>query len=309
MSDQFSLATSWPTALAASVVDDCGSPLINGSVVASFSNGDPPLSMVSLKDGRWTGTWAPRAAALQVTVTVDAELPGTTISGRAQVQGSLQANNNAPQIASGGVAPLLAPGSVITIMGSRLADSQTASSQPPLPAQLGGATVLLGTEALPLFSTSDQMIQAQVPFDVAVNTRQQLIVARGSAYTVPQSVTVAPAQPVILSVYDGSAPADQNHPVRAGDTLTLYCSGLGAVSPRVMAGVAAPADPISQVASPVTVTVGGLTTQVASASLTPGMTGMYQVTTIVPTGVPSGAAQVVVSIAGQSSAPGIVTAP
>jgi len=24
---------------------------------ASFSNGDPPLSMASLKDGRWSGTW------------------------------------------------------------------------------------------------------------------------------------------------------------------------------------------------------------------------------------------------------------
>ncbi len=277
--------------------------------MASFSNGDPPLSMVSLKDGRWTGTWAPRTAAPQVIVTLNAELPGTGVSGTAQIQGNLQANNDAPQIANGGVTPLLAPGSVISITGSRLAASQTATSQPPLPTQMGGTSVLLGAEVLPLFSTSDQMIQAQAPYDVAVNTRQQLIVVRGNSYTAPEAVTVAPAQPVILSIYDGQTIAGQSNPVQAGDTLTLYCLGLGAVNPPVIAGTAAPGDPISQVASPVTITVGGITAQVASASLIPGMTGMYQVTAIVPTGVPSGAAPVVLIIAGQSSPPVSVTAP
>src|SRR5262249_41914680 len=130
IADQFNAPTSWPTALEAAVVDDCGAPLGSGSVVASFSNGDPPVSMVSLKDGRWTGTWTPRGTAPQVTITLDAEVPGEGVRGTAQIQGGLRTNTGAPQIASGGVASLLAPGSVITISGSRLADTSASAAQP-----------------------------------------------------------------------------------------------------------------------------------------------------------------------------------
>jgi hypothetical protein len=35
----------WPVTIEARVVDDCGEPLINGSVTASFSNNDPPLAL------------------------------------------------------------------------------------------------------------------------------------------------------------------------------------------------------------------------------------------------------------------------
>src|SRR5262249_20393886 len=185
-----------------------------------------------LKDGRWTGTWQPRSAALaQVTVTVAAEVPGTGVRGTAQLVGGLQSNNNAPQVASGGVASLLAPGSIVSITGTRLADSQAPTRQPPLPTELGGASVLLGAEILPLFSTSDSRIDAQVPYDIAVNAQHQLIVRRGNSYTVPEAVTVAPAQPLIISVFDGAAAADASHPIQAGVTLPLNCSRLAPMSP------------------------------------------------------------------------------
>src|SRR5262249_52983729 len=58
---QFSVPAAWPVSLQADVVDDCGNFLNQGSVVASFSNGDPPLSMLPLGAGRWTATWLPAA--------------------------------------------------------------------------------------------------------------------------------------------------------------------------------------------------------------------------------------------------------
>jgi uncharacterized protein (TIGR03437 family) len=309
LADQFTISAAWPASLEAVVVDDCGNPLSNGSVVVSFSNGDPPLSMVSLKDGRWTGTWEPRGAVSgQVTVTLTAEIPGTAIRGVAQLQGGVQSNNTAPVVASGGIASLLAPGSVFSIYGSRLAGSQAASSQPPLPLQLGGATVLLGGEPLPLFYASDQRIDAQVPYDVAVNAHHQLVVARGASYTIPETITVAPAQPIIASIYDGSTLLDANHSIAAGDALVLYCSGLGLVDPPVPAGSPAPASPRSQVTSPVSVTIGGIPAEVDFAGLTPGSSGQYQVNVIVPAGIPSGPAPVQLSVAGQTSAPVNVTA-
>jgi len=308
LANQFTVSTSWPTSLEAVVVDDRGAPLTSGAVTATFSNGDPPLTMVSLKDGRWTGTWQPRSAGLaQVTVTISAEVPGTAIQGSAQLIGGLQSNNNAPQVASDGVASLLAPGSIVSITGSRLADSQATAGQPPLPTELGGASVLLGAEILPLFSTSDSRIDAQVPYDITVNARHQLIVRRGTSYTVPEAVTVAPAEPVIISVYDGAVIADQNNPIQAGDTLTLNCSGLGAVSPPVVAGTPAP-DPPAQVANTVSVSIGGVDSPINSAVLTPGSSGLYTVSVTVPGGVPSGSAQIVLSVAEQSSSPVTVIA-
>ncbi len=39
--DNFQVFAAWPVSLEATVVDDCGIPLSSGSVVVSFSNGDP----------------------------------------------------------------------------------------------------------------------------------------------------------------------------------------------------------------------------------------------------------------------------
>jgi uncharacterized protein (TIGR03437 family) len=304
LGEQFGVSTSWPTSLEAVVVDDCGIPLASGSVVVTFSNGDPPLNMVSLKDGRWTGTWQPRSSAsAQVTINLAAEAPGTNIRGTAQLVGSLQSNNNAPQVDSGGISSLLAPGAIVSIFGSRLADRQATSSQLPLPTELGGASVLVGAEILPLFSASEKRIDAQLPYDLAVNARHQLIVRRGNSYTVPESVTVAPAQPIIISIYNGQTAVDPQHPAQAGDTITLNCSGLGAVDPPVLAGAPAPADPLSRVTGQVSVTVGGVDAQFNSAALTPGASGLYQVSLTIPAGIPPGDAQVLLSVAGQTSPP------
>ena len=276
-------------------------------MVSTFSNGDPPLAMISLKDGRWTGTWQPRGVPSQVTITLTAEVPGTSVRGSAQLLGGVQSNRLAPQVDSGGIASILAPGGIVSIFGLRLADSQTTSSQLPLPIELGGASVLLGAQALPLFSASEQRIDAQVPYDVSVNARHQLIVRRGNSYTVPESVTVAAARPIVISIYNGQTAVDPEHPLQAGDTITLNCSGLGAVDPPSRAGTPAPADPLSRVTNLVSVTVGGFDAKVNSAVLTPGTSGLYQVSATVPDGIPTGDAQILLSVAGQTSPSVMVT--
>src|SRR5271165_432437 len=73
LGSSFATVASWPTPIEATVVDDCGTFLKSGSVVASFSSGDPALSLLSLQDGRWAATWQPRSAATQVTITVQAQ--------------------------------------------------------------------------------------------------------------------------------------------------------------------------------------------------------------------------------------------
>jgi uncharacterized protein (TIGR03437 family) len=80
------------------------------------------------------------------------------------------------------------------------------------------------------------------------------------------------------------------------------------VDPPVAAGVPAPANPPSQVINPVSVTIAGIDAQFNSAVLTPGASGLYQVSVTVPGGIPSGDVQVLVGVAGQTSAPVTVTA-
>jgi uncharacterized protein (TIGR03437 family) len=83
---------------------------------------------------------------------------------------------------------------------------------------------------------------------------------------------------------------DVAHPARAGDVLVIYCVGLGAVSPPVAAGAAAPLSQLSSTVNPTTVTIGGVAAQPSFAGLTPGFAGLYQVNVQVPSGVAPGSA-------------------
>ena len=98
--------------------------------------------------------------------------------------------------------------------------------------------------------------------------------------------------------------ADANHPVTVGQTIVIYCTGLGEVTPGIAAGTQTPASPLSTTVNPVTVTIGGVNAPVAFAGLTPLQTGLYQVNAVVPAGVaPGNQVPVVVTAAGQASAP------
>ncbi len=324
LGSDFNVPAAWPIPLEVRVVDDCAAPLAAGSVVATFSNGDPALQLVSLRDGRWSGTWQPSAARLpQVTITVSAEVTDLKIQGVAQVTGGLQANATPPVLIPGGIvsaaslsprAPL-APGSIVSIFGARLSEGQSLATRLPLETQLAGTLVTIGGRPLPLLFASEGQINAMLPFDVPVNTRHQLIVRRGGSYTVPEAVVIAAAQPAIFTkdqngkgqgiILDSQNRfAEPANPVRAGDAIVIYCSGLGLPDPPVPAGSGAPSSPLATTVNPVTLTIGGVRANVFFAGLAPGFAGLYQVNAFVPQGVmPGSAVPVVLTVAGQDSPP------
>jgi hypothetical protein len=59
--NNFAQPTAWPTPLAVLLVNDCGSPVTNAQVVATFNNGDPPLALVATDttSGIYSATWTP----------------------------------------------------------------------------------------------------------------------------------------------------------------------------------------------------------------------------------------------------------
>ena len=203
----FTGTVGWPTALEVTVVDDCGNPLVSGSVTVTFSSGDPALALESLNNGSWTATWNATHTASSVTITAQAQEVKPALTGTASIGGTLQANTATPAVASGGVVGVfnsianqpLAPGAYAAIYGSNLSAGLNVSDKYPFSLQLGGTSVFLGDEQLPLQFTSAQQINVVVPYDVPVNSTRQLVVQNGSAISIPQSVVIAAAQPVILT--------------------------------------------------------------------------------------------------------------
>jgi adhesin/invasin len=94
-------------------------------------------------------------------------------------------------------------------------------------------------------------------------------------------------------------------PAAIGETIVIYCTGLGSVTPKVKEGSPAPSvPPLSTTDNPVTVTIGDQPAKVVFSGLTPGYAGLYQINAVVPSGITTGnAVSVVVSVAGQTSPP------
>jgi uncharacterized protein (TIGR03437 family) len=324
----FSSAVGWPTAIEVTVVDDCGNPLVSGSVTVTFSSGDPALSLASIGGGMWSATWNTTHTASSVTITAQAQEAQPALTGKAAIGGTVQLTTAVPVVSSGGVVSAanfganqpLAPGSFAAIFGSNLSTGLNESTQLPLSLQLGGTAVVLAGAQLPLLFTSGQQVNVVVPYNVPVNSTQQLVVQNGKAISIPQSVVIAAAQPAIFTQNGsgtGAALVDVfqsdgtelpvNSSVTGGDVIILYCSGLGAIDPPVAAGSQAPASPLSHTVNPVTVTIGQAKAQVLFAGLAPSFAELYQVNVQIPSGLPSGTAVLTLSVGGQQSAPVSIT--
>jgi uncharacterized protein (TIGR03437 family) len=325
----FTVPAGWPVALQANVVDDCGNPLDQGSVVVSFSNGDPPLNLLSLRGGgQWQATWSPsNQESAKFTLTVNAEAAQPVLQGSLQVSGDLQNTSDAPQLSSvvsgASFAPgvPVAPGAIVSVFGSQLADASAEASGLPLAGTLKGATVVIAGEPSPLFYASSGQVNAAIPFDVTPNTSQQVLVTRDTTISVPISVDVAPAQPAVFLNPQANAAnqgsifavrttssgqtsflAGSSTPATAGDALVIYCAGLGGVDKTIAPGAASPSSPPAKTNDTPQVTIGGKTAPVAFSGLTPGLVGVYQINALVPSGVTAGdQIPVVVNVSGQVS--------
>ena len=168
---------------------------------------------------------------------------------------------------------------------------------------------------MPLLFVSDSQVNAMIPYGVPANTQHQVILQRGRTFAFGEPITLADAQPAIFSLDqtgegqaiiirgDGQL-ARPGSAVKKGDAVVVYAAGLGALEPALLAGFPAPSDPLSRVASPIQLTIGGAEAEVFFAGSTPGFTGLYQINAYVPGTAPSGeAVEVVLTVANQLSRP------
>ena len=216
----------------------------------------------------------------------------------------------------------LAPGSIGSLYGKHLAGiTSVADSAPPLPTALGGTSLTFAGTLMPLFFVSPGQVNFQVPWaTVSGPVPVQLTVAAGqlsSSVTVTitryspalfttNSQGTGQASALISGTATIAAPAGtfaDSRPAKAGEFVSLYCTGLGDVNHRPATGSAAPSTPsLSATLEPPTVTVGGVPANVSFSGLAPGYVGLYQVDIRIPDNAPSGAAvPVALSIGGVQS--------
>jgi uncharacterized protein (TIGR03437 family) len=314
--DNFALHSGAPTPLEVVFVDDCGNPITNGTVTASFSNGDPAIEMISTGNGHYVQTWTP--------LNPSASLPNGNLSAAFQgfasglspalteVIGSVTMDS-LPAIATGGVlnnlspqigAPV-APGTVVQLYGSSLATGAGSATiiNGQLSTTIGGVSVLVGGLNAPLFYTSSGQIDLQIPSELQPNQQYQVIVDNNGVRSKPESINTTAVQPGLASFPDGTVIAQDinyqlinaQNPAHAGDVITLYLTGMGATTPAVPTGMVSPATPLAVTTVQPQVTIDGVAGEVSFSGLTPGAVGLYQINVRIPAGARTGDLPLVVS--------------
>jgi len=305
LGNRFSLQGGWPIPMLVQAVDDCGSAVATATVAASFTGNEPPLVFQNLRNGNYAATWVP-ATKGSIGVTIRAVASGLE-DGVFQFSGSLGEASKLPLVFRDGWVNAasfdrykpLAPGMIFSLFGSNLAEGKNLASQIPLPRSLGNIKATIGGYEAPLFYADGGQVNAQVPFELTPGVAT-LVVTGKDAAGAPGTVTIVNAQPGVFTVSQSGTGqgvvldglnnlVDSSHAVKAGEVVVIYATGLGATSPAVATGQAAPAvPPLALVTTPVKVTIGGVEAAVEFAGLAPGFVGLHQVNARVPAGVAAG---------------------
>lgn len=164
----------------------------------------------------------------------------------------------------------LAPGSLFSVFGSKLT----------------GAVRVNGQNAPVNFANAGQ-VNAQVPYGAS----GEAAVTVGTSP--PEPVTIAPAsiQPFVYAGtrraiavnQDGSLNGPEN-PESRGRVVVIYATGIGAVTPEIETGQAAPLDRLLSAAAPYSATLGGVNAPVLFLGLAPGFIGLAQANILIPEG-------------------------
>ena len=212
---------------------------------------------------------------------------------------------NAASFAAGPIAP----GEIVSIFGSNLADATPARcpSTLPLATSCAGVSVLVNGKAAPLFVVLASEVNFQVPVDITGTTATLQVTRQTGAQTLQSAVVnvaVAPTAPGLFT--DGNGALVPSSTAQPGDTASAFGTGFGVTNPVVASGNAATGQ--VAVVAPVTVTVGGQAATVVYAGLDPGLVGTNEVTFKVPLGLPPpGNLPVVANVGGINSKSALLT--
>lgn len=196
----------------------------------------------------------------------------------------------------------IAPGELITISGSNLApDPLVVDSN--FPNKLDGIQVMINNVAAPIYYASSRVVSVMVPYATGQTgppIAQIQVINNGVAsntVTVFTSLTApgvftTPAGGLgyaIAQHYPSYALVSPSNPAVAGETLIVYMTGLGTVTPPVPDGSITPLAPVSNADNTITSYIGSASATQGFAGLAPGEpASIYTMNITVPTGLSAG---------------------
>jgi uncharacterized protein (TIGR03437 family) len=202
---------------------------------------------------------------------------------------------------------VFAPGMLLYVAGSQLSPVVQTAGSVPFPDFMGDVSATINGLAAPLFYVSPGQMNIQIPYEITPGIANLTVSSFGESWGI--SFTVGAAAPGIFAAQDGSLVPTASG--GRGETLPLFITGQGPVSPSVPTGAAPSAStPLSQLPAPilpVTVTVGGITAAPKFVGIPPGLVGVTQINFQIPQNAPLGPQPVVVTIGGLASAPVTLT--
>jgi uncharacterized protein (TIGR03437 family) len=201
----------------------------------------------------------------------------------------------------------IAPGEFVNIYGTGLPIKN--ASAPPFPTNLGGVQLLINNTPAPLFQVTATNVYGVVPYSLTGSTAT-IVLVNGGTQSNTITVSVASTAPGVASLAQNGLGAgaithangtvvSASSPASRGETVVIYLTGLGAVTPPVADGAGATG--LSRSNSVQAIYFGATSTDPGSISfqgLTPGYPGLYQINVTIPLGVnPSAAVPVAIQTA------------
>jgi uncharacterized protein (TIGR03437 family) len=202
----------------------------------------------------------------------------------------------------------VAPGGIVSILGSSLATSTVSQDTAPLPTALVDTTVTMDGQAARLLYVSPEEIQAQIPSTAIAGRDLEVRIAYRGAETEPfisPGANVKEAAPAILNYsVPGSdviwammkqANGKWNGPLGGGLALhpsergTLLVAGLGPTTPRVPDGDAPPPGAPAKPDSAVELYVNDLVQQIDSVTALLDAIGLFEIQFLLDAATPIGA--------------------
>ena len=193
----------------------------------------------------------------------------------------------------------IAPGEFITIYGTGLPARNAVAV--PFPGNLNGVQLLINNTAAPLYLVTSTQVFAVAPYSLTGSTATIVLDnngTRSNTITVP----VAQTSPGVAALAQNGLGAgaithangtviSSSSPASRGETVVIYLTGLGSVSPAVTDGT--PPAGLSRSSSVLAVYFGAAvadTSAISFQGLTPGYAGLYQINVTIPSNASPGAA-------------------
>ena len=214
-----------------------------------------------------------------------------------------------PSLSDGGVQTagafggykIAAPGSYLELFGTNLTDTtldwSNAFTNLTAPTSLGGVSVTVGGQRAFIAFVSPTQVNVQVPATVSINPNLSVVLTSKGQTTAAASIAVrrvyggmlAPAsfkvgdkQFVYASkgntgtiVSNGTIPGVAAAPARPGETLVLFGSGFGDMSPFSIAIAGQIPSGLGRLQFPATVKIGGIDAEVLFGGVVPPFVGLY----------------------------------